>query len=69
MFNKIEVNGDNASPLFKFLKRESPGIVGTESIKWNFTKFLINQSGQVLKRYAPTQKPATIEADILDLLT
>ena len=53
MFDKIEVNGENASPLFKHLKHESPGILGTESIKWNFTKFLVNKNGEVVKRFAP----------------
>ena len=50
MFDKIDVNGSDASPLFKFLKHESPGIMGTEAIKWNFTKFLVNKDGQVVKR-------------------
>ncbi len=67
MFSKVEVNGANATPLFKFLKQEAPGVIGTEGIKWNFTKFLVDQSGQVLKRYASATKPADIEADILDL--
>ena len=53
MFDKIEVNGANASPLFKYLKHESPGILGTEAVKWNFTKFLIIKDGQVVKRFAP----------------
>ena len=53
MFDKIDVNGSDASPLFKFLKHESPGIMGTEAIKWNFTKFLVNKDGQVIKRFAP----------------
>ena len=53
MFDKIEVNGANASPLFKYLKHESPGILGTEAVKWNFTKFLINKDGQVVNRFAP----------------
>lgn len=68
MFSKVEVNGDNAAPLFKFLKQQAPGVMGTEGIKWNFTKFLVDQSGRVLKRYASATKPADIEADILDLL-
>ena len=53
MFDKIDVNGSDASPLFKFLKHESPGIMGTEAIKWNFTKFLVNKDGQVIKSFAP----------------
>jgi len=53
LFDKIDVNGSNASPLFKYLKHESPGILGTEAIKWNFTKFLVDQNGVVIKRFAP----------------
>ena len=52
MFDKIDVNGSDASPLFKYLKHESPGILGTEAIKWNFTKFLVNKDGQVVMRFA-----------------
>ena len=55
MFDKIDVNGSDASPLFKFLKHESPGIMGTEAIKWNFTKFLVNKDGQVINRFAPKE--------------
>ena len=67
MFGKIEVNGAGADPLFKHLKKEAPGLV-TNNIKWNFTKFLVDASGQVVKRYAPTVKPADIEKDIEQLL-
>lgn len=65
---KTDVNGPNTNPLFEDLKASAPGILGTKRIKWNFTKFLINQEGQVLKRYAPTVKPAEIEKDIAELL-
>ena len=68
MFGKIEVNGGGADPLFKHLKKAAPGALGTEGIKWNFTKFLINRDGEVLKRYAPATKPEDIEADIEALL-
>jgi glutathione peroxidase len=68
MFSKVEVNGDAAHPLFKFLKQEAPGVLGTEGIKWNFTKFLINKDGSVFKRYAPQTKPEEISGDIERLL-
>ena len=64
MFAKIEVNGENAHPLYKYLKSEKPGILGTEAIKWNFTKFLVGSDGTVLKRYAPSDKPEAIEGDV-----
>jgi glutathione peroxidase len=64
MFAKIEVNGENAHPLYKYLKSEKPGILGTEAIKWNFTKFLVGSDGTVLKRYAPNDKPEAIEGDV-----
>jgi glutathione peroxidase len=64
MFAKIEVNGANAHPLFKALKREAPGLLGTQGIKWNFTKFLIDPSHRVLRRYAPRDKPETLAKDI-----
>ena len=57
MFAKTEVNGDNAHPLFKALKKEAPGLLGTEAIKWNFTKFLVDKDHNVVRRYAPTDKP------------
>src|ERR1700712_263359 len=57
MFEKIDVNGSAAHPLFKHLEHAAPGVLGTESIKWNFTKFLIRKNGDVFKRYAPTTKP------------
>jgi glutathione peroxidase len=68
MFAKVDVNGDNAHPLWKYLKGEAPGVLGTEGIKWNFTKFLIGRDGQVAKRYAPTTKPEEIADDIERLL-
>jgi glutathione peroxidase len=64
MFAKIDVNGANAHPLYKYLKKEAKGLLGTEGIKWNFTKFLIDKNGKVLKRYAPTDTPAGIEKDV-----
>lgn len=68
LFAKIDVNGDHAHPLFRHLKREAPGVLGTQSVKWNFTKFLVGRDGRVLKRYAPTTKPADIARDIDALL-
>jgi glutathione peroxidase len=68
IFDKIEVNGDNTHPLFRYLKQQAPGILGSQSIKWNFTKFLVNRNGEVIKRYAPTTKPENITADIEQLL-
>jgi glutathione peroxidase len=68
VFAKIDVNGDAADPLFRQLKNEAPGLMGTEGIKWNFTKFLVDRSGKVVGRYAPTTKPADIERDIEKLL-
>ena len=64
MFAKIEVNGANAHPLFQALKQEAPGLLGTEAIKWNFTKFLIDRSHRVLRRYAPSDKPEKLAGDI-----
>ncbi|OUR62121.1 glutathione peroxidase [Colwellia sp. 39_35_sub15_T18] len=68
LFSKIDVNGDNTHPLFSFLKTQAPGILGSKGIKWNFTKFLVNKEGKVIKRYAPSTKPEAIEADIEKLL-
>ena len=68
MFAKIEVNGANAHPLYQWLKGEKAGILGTEAIKWNFTKFLVDRSGRVVRRYAPTDTPAKIEDDIAAVL-
>lgn len=68
MFAKIDVNGDAAHPLYKHLKKASPGLLGTEGIKWNFTKFLVRKDGTVYKRYAPTTKPEELTDDIAKLL-
>lgn len=68
MFDKIDVNGTSAHPLYKFLKAEQTGVLGTEPIKWNFTKFLIDRQGQVMGRFAPTTKPSEIEPEIERLL-
>lgn len=68
MFAKIEVNGSGAHPLFTFLKKAQPGFLGSEAIKWNFTKFLVSREGQVLKRYAPTDTPEKIEDDLIKLI-
>ncbi|WCM18225.1 glutathione peroxidase [Paraburkholderia bryophila] len=64
MFDKIDVNGANAHPLFRYLTEEAPGLLGLEGIKWNFTKFLIGRDGSVVKRYAPLTKPESITEDI-----
>ena len=64
MMAKVEVNGKGAHPLFQWLKGEKPGFLGTEAIKWNFTKFLVGRDGQVIKRYAPQDAPEKIAADI-----
>jgi glutathione peroxidase len=68
MFSKVEVNGANAHPLYKWLKSEKSGLLGLEGIKWNFTKFLVGRDGQVLKRYAPTDTPEKIERDLATVL-
>ena len=68
LMQKVDVNGDNASPLFDWMKGEAPGLMGSKAIKWNFTKFLINREGKVVRRYAPQDTPAKIEKDIAALL-
>lgn len=68
MFAKLKVNGDDAHPLYKYLKGEAPGVLGTEGIKWNFTKFLIGKDGKVVKRYGSMDKPEDIAKDIEKLL-
>lgn len=68
LFSKIEVNGDGTHPLYTYLKEAAPGVLGSQKIKWNFTKFLVNKKGEVVKRYAPTTKPEDIAADIQALL-
>lgn len=64
MMAKIEVNGAQAHPLYQWLSAEAPGLLGTKAIKWNFTKFLVGKDGQVIKRYAPTDAPASLAGDI-----
>ncbi|WP_326541759.1 glutathione peroxidase [Pseudorhodoferax sp.] len=64
MMGKIDVNGDGAHPLYQWLTREAPGLLGTKAIKWNFTKFLVGKDGEVRKRYAPTDKPESLGQDI-----
>jgi glutathione peroxidase len=68
MFAKIDVNGASAHPLYEFLKREKPGVLGTKNIKWNFTKFLVDRAGEVVGRFAPTTKPEDIDAAIAKVL-
>lgn len=68
MFEKIDVNGADAHPLYKYLTSEAPGIMNTEAIKWNFTKFLVDRHGKVINRYAPAVKPEDIAKDIEKLL-
>ena len=64
MMGKVEVNGSGAHPVWKLLKHEKPGLLGTEAIKWNFTKFLVGRDGKVLKRYAPNDTPESLRKDI-----
>ncbi len=68
MFAKIDVNGSHAHPLFQLLRSEATGLLGTEGIKWNFTKFLVNREGKVHERFAPTTRPADLDHDIQALL-
>lgn len=68
LFSKIEVNGAASHPLYAHLKEQAPGVLGSKRIKWNFTKFLVNQEGEVVKRYAPSTKPEAIASDIEALL-
>ena len=68
MFTKIEVNGPRTHPLYQYLKQQQPGILGSEAIKWNFTKFLVDRQGQVGKRYGSVDKPESIEPDVAALL-
>lgn len=65
---KVDVNGDDAIPLYRWLKQEAPGVLGTRGIKWNFTKFLVDRAGHVVRRYAPNDKPEALERDIEALL-
>jgi glutathione peroxidase len=68
MFSKVDVNGDHAHPLYKYLKDEAPGLLGSRAIKWNFTKFLVDRKGDVVKRYAPNAAPEELAPDIERLL-
>ena len=68
MFAKVEVNGDGAHPLYQYLKKAAPGLLGSEGIKWNFTKFLVNREGAVTERYAPASTPETIARHVEELL-
>lgn len=68
MFAKIEVNGAHAHPLYQHLKKAAPGLLGSEGIKWNFTKFLVNRQGEVIERYASATAPESIAKDIEALL-
>jgi glutathione peroxidase len=69
MMEKVKVNGDDAHPLYAWLKKQAPGIFGSEAIKWNFTKFLINRQGEVIKRYAPQDTPESLMSDLEKALT
>lgn len=68
MFAKTDVNGPHTHPLYAYLKREAPGVLGSEMIKWNFTKFLLDREGKVVERYAPTTTPQDIERTIIELI-
>lgn len=68
MFAKIEVNGANTHPLYQYLKHAAKGLLGSEAIKWNFTKFLVDKDGEVVRRYAPTDTPESIDKDVAKLL-
>ena len=65
MFAKVDVNGEKAHPLYRLLKKEAPGVLGTEAVKWNFTKFLVGPDGAVVARYAPTDTPESLEEEIV----
>ena len=68
LFAKIDVNGADAHPLYRYLKQAAPGVLGSEAIKWNFTKFLIDRDGNVIRRYASAEKPGKIEKDVVAML-
>ncbi|MEE6132775.1 glutathione peroxidase [Priestia flexa] len=68
MFDKVDVKGEHAHPLFTYLAEEAPGVFGSKTIKWNFTKFLVNRQGEVIKRYAPQTAPKDIKKDIEELI-
>ena len=68
MFAKVDVNGEKTHPLYRFLKKAAPGLLGTEAIKWNFTKFLVDRKGKVVARFAPSDAPESLEKDVEKLL-
>ena len=68
LFAKVDVNGPEAHPLYSYLKNQCPGVLGSEAIKWNFTKFLVDSRGNVLSRHAPSKEPSALEKDIIQLL-
>jgi glutathione peroxidase len=68
LFAKVDVNGDDAAPVYKYLKKAKPGLLNTEAIKWNFTKFLVDRNGKVLERYAPNAEPESHAGDIEKIL-
>ena len=68
IFEKVDVNGEAAAPIYKDLKSEAPGLLGTQKVKWNFTKFLLGRNGEILERYAPTTKPEHLEEEIQNAL-
>ena len=68
MFRKVDVNGDATAPVYKYLKSAKPGLLGTEAIKWNFTKFLVDRDGKVVSRYAPNDTPESIEREVAKVL-
>lgn len=68
LFSKVDVNGKNAHPLFQYLTEEAPGVLGMKAVKWNFTKFLVNRTGEVVERYAPNTNPKEIAQDIEKLI-
>ncbi len=68
MFDKVDVNGQNAHPLYQLLKQQAPGILGTDGIKWNFTKFLVTRDGKVVSRHAPTTSPNALDSTVMELL-
>jgi glutathione peroxidase len=69
LFAKIDVNGPNTHPLYEWLKAEQPGVLGSQAVKWNFTKFLVGPDGRPVRRYAPSDTPESIEKDLLPLLS
>jgi len=68
IFSKVEVNGEHTDPLYTYLKHEAPGVLGTEAVKWNFTKFLVGRDGKVVERFAPDVTPEALEPEVAKLL-